>query len=495
MKKVLCIYDDREKPAAGVKSITGEKSFGECIYKRRTFFELTREYIPSLVRLEEMYGQAQFKTNGTAPSGIAFPGDKDTAVFHIFSSAAIRDEAGLKLLLEKAKYVNDSYVARSDGAIMLIIFNSLSDWLDSMRATEEGGADALKTAVSDLPEINGGNQIFSNLADRDEFVRFVTGSFEARFFNSVSGDRNTVVKKSENKEKLKAEHDFYRMLPDEMKPWFVMPYDYADNGTYSSYKMERMHMTDLAIRYVHGAISMKEFEGIMEQAFRFLRIRSRKTVSWNDYFEKRKELYIDKVEKRIDDLKKNALFPKIESFLKNGTDFEDIDSVIKRYEELYDREAGKKKEELYLALSHGDLCFSNILYSPESELMRLIDPKGGRITGAPLNEDADKLYMDPYYDVAKLSHSIVGGYDFMNSGLYEIRLNDSFSLSLHLDGDRSAYTECFKSHLDKEGFDFFSVRLFECSLFLSMLPLHMDRPHKVMAFLLNAIGILDELYK
>ena len=39
------------------------------------------------------------------------------------------------------------------------------------------------------------------------------------------------------------------------------------------------------------------------------------------------------------------------------------------------------------------------------------------------------------------------------------------------------------------------VRIYEASLFLSMLPLHIDYPQKVFGFLLNAINILKEIEK
>jgi len=47
--------------------------------------------------------------------------------------------------------------------------------------------------------------------------------------------------------------------------------------------------------------------------------------------------------------------------------------------------------------------------------------------------------------------------------------------------------------LQRYGIDLALIRLYELSLFLSMLPLHMDRPHKVFGFVLNAIAILDSL--
>ena len=39
------------------------------------------------------------------------------------------------------------------------------------------------------------------------------------------------------------------------------------------------------------------------------------------------------------------------------------------------------------------------------------------------------------------------------------------------------------------------VRVYEASLFLSMLPLHIDNPHKVFGFILNVNNILKELEK
>ncbi|MBC7389181.1 MAG: hypothetical protein H7329_08235, partial [Opitutaceae bacterium] len=43
------------------------------------------------------------------------------------------------------------------------------------------------------------------------------------------------------------------------------------------------------------------------------------------------------------------------------------------------------------------------------------------------------------------------------------------------------------------GYNYELVRIFEASLFLSMLPLHIDNPKKVLAFILNAINILTEI--
>ena len=117
--------------------------------------------------------------------------------------------------------------------------------------------------------------------------------------------------------------------------------------------------------------------------------------------------------------------------------------------------------------------------------MKFIDPKGA------LTEE--ELWTNPYYDIAKLSHSVCGRYDFFNNGLYDIEIDKGFHCHLNIDFDNRRYKEIFREKIEANGFDYWSVRLYEVSLFLSMLPLHMDNPHKVLGFILNAREMLEEI--
>lgn len=189
----------------------------------------------------------------------------------------------------------------------------------------------------------------------------------------------------------------------------------------------------------------------------------------------------------MEELKTCKEYADFDRMLAMGTDYEGIEALVARYESLYEKlslDTGRTYDRL--AVGHGDLCFSNILYNRESEILKLIDPKG-----ALRKED---LYTDPYYDLAKLSHSICGGYDFFNSGLYEISIKRDLKLELSIDVDTAPFAEIFREYLEKNGFSYPLVRLYEASLFLSMLPYHMDQPGKVFGFLLNAVKILDEVY-
>ena len=116
----------------------------------------------------------------------------------------------------------------------------------------------------------------------------------------------------------------------------------------------------------------------------------------------------------------------------------------------------------------------------------LIDPKGAT--------SEDELWTHPFYDFAKVSHSVLGDYDFINNGLYTIGFTEDNQLTLDIRHSNAAHLkQIFTDQLSAIGYDTRTVRLAEASLFLSMLPLHIDHPNKIVAFLLRAKSILDEI--
>lgn len=317
-------------------------------------------------------------------------------------------------------------------------------------------------------------------------MRYISGGFDARFFNSMISDENIVIKKSIDKEKIKKEYTYYHLLPDKAKKWMVMPYSYKETDEYASYEMERLYMPDLAIRWVHGAIEKREMENILDKLFFYITTRESKKVNKSDFLNKANELYLKKLKERIEKLKKHPKFSILNNYIVNGTKYNAIDEIFNEYEELYNY-ALKKEKKYYEVIGHGDLCFSNILYDNETKMMKFIDPKGA------LKEE--ELWTNPYYDIAKLSHSICGLYDFFNCGLYDININEELEFDLNIKYNNSKYIELFKNKLEEYGYDYNTIRTYEASLFLSMLPLHMDYPKKVFGFLLNGIRIMNQIKK
>lgn len=201
---------------------------------------------------------------------------------------------------------------------------------------------------------------------------------------------------------------------------------------------------------------------------------------------KKDSLYVDKVRERVDDLKKMPEFAKINALLQVSKDIS-VDSLLDKYLDLKRAIEGQAHYNDELVIGHGDPCFANTLYNKSTRTLKFIDPKGAIVE--------DDLWTNAYYDVAKLSHSVCGRYDFFNNALFDIKIDTDFNYNLEIPFDNSKYIEIFKRKVEENGFDYLSVRIYEASLFLSMLPLHIDNPHKVFGFILNLNNILKEIEK
>jgi hypothetical protein len=475
MKQIYVVYDDSKMPGKQIRTITGEKSFGETIFKRVT---LQERVFAEIEKAKQVTAVLRYRNKEDKAAILdALPLGEAVTVIHLYSNFGLADTADFAVLLKKAEYMNEAYTAFCDGKPAMSFLESADAYKQAFAALAAGEFEAEPVE----------NHAFTDLSVRANFLTFITGGFDARFFNALAGDEYTVTKRSTKKDKIKAEYQFYYLLPDEMKMWFVMPYHYQEDENGASYTMERFHMTDIAIRFVHGAVSVEELQDILDKLFYFINLRTTKPVDASEGRKIADGLYIGKLEERMEELKKYQEYAQFDNMLAMGTDYTGIADVVAKYKALYEKLAGKAGIRSYqqLAIGHGDLCFSNILYSREAEILKLIDPKG-----AVREED---LYTDLYYDLAKLSHSICGCYDFFNSGLYDISVKRDLKLELSIDVDAQAYVDVFREYLAKNGFDYAMVRLYEASLFLSMLPYHMDQPGKVFGFLLNAIRILDEV--
>lgn len=475
MQKVALVYDDTITPKDRIKTIIGDKSFGNIVLKRKKLFTRIEDEINKLkldidfIKIDKLNDFKFIKSYSN-----------NTIFFHIMSNYAITDNEKFDVLLEKLQFIKQTMTLKNNTNIG-VIFSNKGDYLNFLKEyTSVGNIEFEKENVT---EIN----YFMDLAEYDNLLIYISGGFDSRFFNSLEGDKYIVTKKSKDKLKMEKEYKYYWLLPEEMKSWMVMPYNFKDHGDYASYTMERMPMTDIAIRWTHEAIDEKEFRHIMDKIFYFFSIRPQRDISKDEFEKMQDEIYIKKVENRVENLKKLEQYKNLKLLIQSGTEYNSIDDIIEEYKKLY-YYAKKKyiKDKRYkFVIGHGDVFFANMLYSKEINLLRLIDPKGC------LKEE--ELWTDQYYDIAKLSHSICGNYDFFNVDAFSIELDKNMKFNLNINFDNKKYVEIFKEYLNKYGFEYNLIRIYEASLFLSMLPLHIDNPHKVFGFILNAINIIKEI--
>lgn len=305
--------------------------------------------------------------------------------------------------------------------------------------------------------------------------------------NYIHCDKYTIAKQSNNKNKIKAEYEYYYLLPESMKMWFVMPYNYTEDGESASYTMEMFHMNSVGHDIVSGAITLEDLESILVKISRFLCDCAVKSISVTECKDVANKTYFDCLDDSLAKLKCHEMYDHFNTMIQMGTSYNSIDEVFDTCKQIYSKLSGSRKYDR-LVVNHGDLLLSNVLYSKESEILKFINPYG---TFA----ESD-MYKDAYYDLAKLSQSVCGMYECFEQGLYKISINRDLQLDLSIGIDKSVMTsfrDVFKQFLDNNGYDYRLVRICEASLFLSSLPDIADDSGKVFGFLVNAIRIIEEI--
>ena len=196
-----------------------------------------------------------------------------------------------------------------------------------------------------------------------------------------------------------------------------------------------------------------------------------------------RRLAADKTLVRLEDFARATDFPIDAPLSLAGAARPSLVQIAERLAPAYDLASGRPE-----TLMHGDLCFSNLLYDSRVRRIKAIDPRG-------LVGDRPTIYGDLRYDLAKLAHSIVGRYDQIVAGRCRSTVDGR---DYHLEFEAiacQAWLEDALSDLVVDGVGGLStpVRAVTCGLFLSMLPLHADRPDRQAAFIANALRLFGNL--
>lgn len=479
-QKILLILDDREFASEEVRSLVGPRRFGDITFKRRALIEHFRAALPDwarsrLIHLRDADDLARLRSTLEA-SG------EDTAACVIAGRAGFMAPERLTQLIERLPYAEEDFTDRLYKPLLAFLRNAhtlVEQWpafvaapLHQWEQAWQGSQRVQSVEPLDLAKIR-------------DFLSFTCGSTATRHFNEVQIDAYYYTKRSTDKRKMLAEYSFYGLVPESMRPWLIQPFDYQDEGERSAYKMLRYYLADAALQWVHGAFEADTFAPFVERLLFFLAERPRQACSKEQSTKVARELFVTKLESRVTQFLAMPEGQRINQLAASATPALDITRQLERYLKLYQRhEKGFAFD--HLVVGHGDPCFSNVLYDQQRYLLKLIDPKGA--------VSEDELWTHPLYDLCKVSHSALGDYDFINNGLYDVGFADNNSLVLCFrHSNHATLKPLFLKRVKALGHDARIMRLGEASLFLSMLPLHIDYPNKVIAFLLKASQILDEV--
>jgi hypothetical protein len=309
--------------------------------------------------------------------------------------------------------------------------------------------------------------------------------FNSREFNRlyVDSTKGTIKKNSTNIQKLVDEFEWYKNIPKDLQVLFPRIINFSESIDSATIEMELYGYPPLSELLVLGDLRLEEWELILVKLFEIHRLLEQHKGRLDTSV--LHELYINKTWRRLDDLKQQNPYWldlwKCQTLIINGRSYKNI----KYFEARLKDESVKLATNARITIMHGDYCFSNILFDPNTFLGRLIDPRG-RLKNRT-------IYGDPRYDVAKLRHSIVGGYDFAVHGFFHLQESANvFVVTQNEHRDQKKLNEIFDCLTERFGYNVSEIKLIEALLFASMIPLHKDSVSRQKLFYLKAVKKLNE---
>lgn len=274
--------------------------------------------------------------------------------------------------------------------------------------------------------------------------------YRTRSFNQINELlRGSVLeKRSTNIEKLRSEYKYYYACNTTMQRYMVRPFSFKVENGEASYRMHNLNTPDMGYLYANDILSQETFSHFLKHFDIFRYSEDAKIITGSDSY----NLVIRKTKNRLLDMYGGTL-PQDKRIL--------MDRLIAAYNN-YDN----FRTTSFARPSHGDPCFSNVIITASGQV-RMFDPKG-----------IEFFYLDEYYDLAKISQSLNGGYE-------------------HIVHDKTMfvpkYSNVFEKYLNKNNINIGLLRVYEASLFISMCPMHQDRPDHVNKFFNTADNILKEV--
>lgn len=304
----------------------------------------------------------------------------------------------------------------------------------------------------------------------------------ARAFNTVRIDGLTARKSSRDEAKIWAEAHWLQEAPPAVQVYCARLLGFGAEAGRSFYETEYEYLPVLSELFVHGALARQPWLRILASCEAFLRTCAQLSGGGSGDAAL-KALAADKTAARLEAFARETGFDIDAALSLEGRPAPSLRAIAERLVPAYDLQSGAAD-----SVCHGDFCFSNILYDSRVRRIRAIDPRG-------LVGERPTLYGDVRYDLAKLAHSIVGRYDQIIAGRCRAeRRGADFSIAFEPIACQP-WLEAALGEMNVRGVRGRSVpvQAVTVSLFLSMIPLHADKPERQMAFIANALRLFLEL--
>lgn len=307
-----------------------------------------------------------------------------------------------------------------------------------------------------------------------------------RHFNSLTVNPvlNTITKVSEHDAKLRDELDWYLKIPDELKVLSPRIVSFEQHNGSLQIVEEYYGYPSLAELYVYGELDADTWLSVLRKVLRIHQeFRRFPGLVEPDAVE---AMYATKTWQRLAEVR--AQSRDLDSLLADETITLNGQTLhnLKTLEEAVRAKAKSLAQSAPAFIVHGDFCFSNILFDPNNQILRLIDPRG--------SFGQKGIYGDARYDIAKLRHSVAGYYDFIVADMFELQeAAGEFTSRTYANGTPASVAASFDKMVTDCGYDLAEIKFIEGLLFISMLPLHRGNLRRQKMMYLTGLSRLNEV--
>lgn len=317
--------------------------------------------------------------------------------------------------------------------------------------------------------------------------------FTTRAYNSFEFNSKTKASiiKSSKEDRLLGEIEYYKNLPKDIQVYFPrMLNSSSDDETYQM-ELEYYAYGNLGNVMTNQDYNPDFWSKTFDFIFSYIN-NYKESICIPASKEDSSLMFIDKTEKEYINLMYKfeffSQFRNTNEFIFNGRVLKSFDIIWEKLKSYI--ETSFDTEKFYFI--HGDLCFSNILYGvndiTNDVILKFIDPRGvfGRT----------KFFGDPYYDLAKISHSCNGGYEFFIYDKFQVsNSNNEFDLSFYNEERKENINKKFLDISQQNKFDYNKIKLIEGLIFVGMCARHYDSLDRQKAMLMTGLSILNDVYE
>jgi hypothetical protein len=366
-------------------------------------------------------------------------------------------------------------------------FSDVKCLIRSLTASRGNFVKAVRTYDSKIALMRTVIEQWYDLGHTNSYYKARANITTQRSFNNLQIVDGCVRKTGNPPHKIAAEAAWFAKLPAPLKKYTPQLIEHGvDTTGMPFYMLEYLCQAPLNEIYVHGTNPAYFWSKIFDQCNKWLAACSASLALYPDIdyqaiTNERNTLLTTKTMDRLERFQQEQGISIDEPVIFNGKKLPTLREIVS------DCIARANVVPIVPGILHGDLCFSNILFDSRSDTLNVIDPRGITYDGQ------QSLFGDLCYDLAKLSHSVLGLYDFIIAGAFQCEMSDSLSFQFIVETDeRTRLIQSLflkRTFLNLKPIDMMPQTIL---LFISMLPLHADNPLRQKAMLANGLRLYKD---